>query len=136
VLLTRTSLVFNPGGDLLATGRSSTSVDVWSLTTQEGKLCFPERPECPDKIEKRTFRNPKGFEGTLHALAFSPDDHLLLGVNNDRDLTMWDVATGAVLSEVRVSNFTGDLIFLSNTALFVPAGVGDKGGSLSIFQIE
>lgn len=89
------AVLFSPDGRRLATGSMDATTKVWDIETGEQLQSFAH----PDYHKSVTF--PSGHtmsynEGGIRCIAFSPDSKLLAtgGINQDRDIKLWDIARG------------------------------------------
>ena len=81
--LTVHAVVFSPDGQLLASSRHDTKIQLWDSTT--GELVS-------------TLTQEKAFwsdlTGPVYSVAFSPDGRLLASASEDMTVRLWDPATG------------------------------------------
>lgn len=78
------SLAIQPGGQLLAIGNSSKTIELWNL------LDLKKPPTIL-----------RGHTGGVGAVAFGPRKQLLVSGSADRTVRLWDVSTGRLLATMR-----------------------------------
>jgi WD40 repeat protein len=78
------SLALQPGGQLLAIGNSSKTIELWNL------LDLKKPPTIL-----------RGHTGGVGAVAFGPRKQLLVSGSADRTVRLWDVSTGRLLATMR-----------------------------------
>lgn len=81
---------FSPDGSLAVSGSSDHTLILWDVAT--GKMI--RQLGIPDSPEKKGMENIIGHTDRVRAVAFSPDGEWLLSGGLDRNLILWDVATG------------------------------------------
>ncbi len=118
------ALAFSPDGKLLAAGGTyDASAHVWEVATgsYRGALNSYRVPE------------GKGRMDCIAALAFSPDGKTMATVGYDRDLRLWDVATGRLHALLRGHQFEATAV------AFAPDGrtiaTGDDSGTIRLWDV-
>jgi type VI secretion system protein ImpC len=86
-----------------------------------------------EDLAKPTFKTTRGHDGSIYAVAFSPDNRTLISAAHDRLLKLWDVKTGR-----EVSVFEGHENPVYALAIY-PDGTkvvsGSSSGNIAIWDI-
>jgi WD40 repeat protein len=135
------SMALSPNGKLLAAPVEGNTIRLWDVVT--GEIVF-DLSGHTDGIYELTF-DPTGnvlvstsedgttkfwdtetwgllrtVEGNLYSMHFSPDGHLLTGLNNNR-LELWDAASGLALATIN-ANRTSSAEFSSDGRYIITGG--------------
>lgn len=85
-------MAFDPSGDLLATGNSGSTIELWNFS----------------EVKSGSAREPKfvlrGHTESVQSLAFSPDGLRLISTGVDRSIRIWDVESGEELLSLRATS--------------------------------
>lgn len=80
------AVAFSPSGQLVSCGCNPGAVQVWSV---------------PSGVERSGFSGPRS---EVNRVAFRPDERVLAAAGRDGKVWFWDVATGALISTLVVSD--------------------------------
>jgi WD40 repeat protein len=84
------ALAFSPDGRLLAsTGLNESKARIWDVEMGAEWRCLEWRPALPEPR-----RRPVGHDGVGSPLAFSPDGRTLAVACPDREIRLWELASG------------------------------------------
>jgi COMPASS component SWD3 len=109
--------------DLLATGSFDRAIKIWSLV-----------PESDNRYYLRLERSLKDYSGSIHALAYAPASHILVGGSYDRTIKQWQPKSGELLAtSIDDSGAIYAIALHEPTRLIASAG-GD--GRVSLWELE
>jgi WD40 repeat protein len=95
----KVSAAFSPDGRTVYSGESNGSITEWNVATGKasrdlvGDPQFMPRPD-PNAFAIRRVEPHPGHQGSVLALAVSPDGRRLLSAGSDQTIRVWETATG------------------------------------------
>jgi energy-coupling factor transporter ATP-binding protein EcfA2 len=105
-------IAFAKEGSTLITGHENSTICVWDISKDTGKLIPLELA---------------GFRGFVREVRFSPDGKMLAAVGKDTSLVTWDMGTLKIAKKVGLKSFSRTLVYLPDGNSIV---TGNEDGTI------
>jgi WD40 repeat protein len=152
------SAVFNPDGNLIATGSTDGSVKLWEVDTGKQIKAIIKHPNPVSSISfspngnllavgldtgaitlwdinyKERIKTLKGHEGKVYSLRFNKDGSLLASGSEDKTVKLWDMKSGDEIKSLK--GHTGLVYSIAFSPDDKNIASGSADGSVKIWEIS
>lgn len=119
-----TAIAFSPDGQLLATGGSDRSIQLWNLDQQEPLHTFPGR----------SLWFGSGHGDRIHSLTFTDQGNTLISGSDDGLVKLWDITTRKLKATLERQGWDITTLAISEDGRILATGSSD--GAVHLWDIQ